>query len=127
MDKPKATSPNLQSRMGTVEARMDTVETRLSSHEQRIGVLEQGDAAMLLKLSENDSRWQKVEEKLQVVDSIRDIQVTLSTVGKLFGAAAKAIRWGVTITALVCGIYIAIHTGDLSSLSTLIGQLIGMP
>ena len=106
---------------------MESVELKLENHERRILGLEQGDAAMLLKLSENDLRWQKVEEKLQVVDQIRDIQVTMTTVGKMFAAAGKAIRWGITMTALVCGIYIAIHTGDLSSLSAFISQLIGMP
>lgn len=123
---PKTAQNNLQSRMGSVEARMSSVEVRLDAHEQRITGLEQGDVAMLRKLTENDARWQTVEAKLQIVDQIRDIQITMATVGKLVAAAAKAIRWGITITALVCGIYIAIHTGDLTSLSTFIGQLMGM-
>lgn len=103
---------------------MDVVEGRLAIIDNRLVALEQGDVAMLQKLSENDDRWRTVNDKLQVVEQIRDIQVTMSTIGKVFGAAAKAIRWGVTITAFVCGIYIAIHTGDLTSLGSLLSQFI---
>ncbi|CBY88585.1 hypothetical protein [Pantoea phage LIMEzero] len=106
---------------------MENLEARVDVHERRITALEQGDAAMLLKLSENDARWQQVNAKLQVVDQIQDIQQTMSTIGKIFVNGAKVIRWCITTGALVCGIYIALHSGDLASLTTLIGQLIGMP
>lgn len=123
---PTVASPNIHSRMGSVEARMQSVESRLDKHEVQISALEKGDAAMLAKLSENDSRWVTVQEQLKVVEQIQDIQRTMTSIGKLFIGAARAIKWLITMTAIVCGIYAAIHTGDLTSLSTFISQLIGL-
>ena len=121
-----ATPPNIHSRMGAVEARMDAVEQRLDRHDTRIKDLERGDAAMLAKLAENDARWQTISEKLQVVEQIKDIQVTMTNIGKLLKAGAAGVKWCLLTASLVSGIYLAIKAGDLSSLLSFIQALTGM-
>lgn len=122
----KEPTPNIHSRMGAVEARMQSVETRLDKHELQIATLEKGDAAMLAKLSENDSRWLVVQEQLRVVEQIQDIQKTMSHIGKLFTYAAHAVKWCLLTASLVSGIYLAIKAGDLSALQSFITTLMGM-
>ncbi|QHR65410.1 hypothetical protein mellemsur_9 [Escherichia phage mellemsur] len=122
----KEPSPNIHSRMGAVEARMQTVELRLDKHEVQIATLEKGDAAMISKLAENDLRWQTVQQQLLVVEQIQDIQKTMSHIGKLFTAAAHAVKWCLLTASLCSGIYLAIKAGDLSSLQAFITTLLGM-
>lgn len=122
----KEPSPNIHSRMGAVEARMQTVELRLDKHEVQIATLEKGDAAMISKLAENDLRWQTVQQQLLVVEQIQDIQKTMSHIGKLFTAAAHAVKWCLLTASLCSGIYLAIKAGDLSSLQSFITTLLGM-
>lgn len=122
----KEPSPNIHSRMGAVEARMQTVELRLDKHEVQITTLEKGDAAMISKLAENDLRWQTIQQQLLVVEQIQDIQKTMSHIGKLFTAAAHAVKWCLLTASLCSGIYLAIKAGDLSSLQAFITTLLGM-
>lgn len=122
----KEPSPNIHSRMGAVEARMQTVELRLDKHEVQIATLEKGDAAMISKLAENDLRWQTVQQQLLVVEQIQDIQKTMSHIGKLFTAAAHAVKWCLLTASLCSGIYLAIKAGDLTSLQSFITTLLGM-
>lgn len=122
----KEPTPNIHSRMGAVEARMQSVELRLDKHEVQIATLEKGDAAMLAKLAENDTRWQTVQQQLLVVEQIQDIQKTMSHIGKLFTAAAHAVKWCLLTASLCSGIYLAIKAGDLSSLQAFITTLLGM-
>lgn len=122
----KEPSPNIHSRMGAVEARMQTVELRLDKHEVQIATLEKGDAAMISKLAENDLRWQTIQQQLLVVEQIQDIQKTMSHIGKLFTAAAHAVKWCLLTASLCSGIYLAIKAGDLSSLQAFITTLLGM-
>lgn len=122
----KEPTPNIHSRMGAVEARMQSVETRLDKHETQIANLEKGDAAMLAKLSENDSRWLEVQQQLRVVEQIQDIQKTMSHIGKLFTYAAHAVKWCLLTASLVSGIYLAIKAGDLSALQSFITTIMGM-
>lgn len=122
----KEPTPNIHSRMGAVEARMQSVELRLDKHEVQIATLEKGDAAMLAKLAENDTRWQTVQQQLLVVEQIQDIQKTMSHIGKLFTAAAHAVKWCLLTASLCSGIYLAFKAGDLSSLQAFITTLLGM-
>lgn len=117
--------PNLHSRMGSVEARVDALEKRTDTHDGRIQNLEHGDTAILAKLQENDSRWATVQQQLQVVDQIQDIRNVIMTVGKGLMLTGKFIKYLAVMCSLLAGIYIAVHTGDLSSLITLIQTLIG--
>lgn len=127
MTEPTQLPPSdMVSRMVSVETRMTAAEQRLDRHDLKITTLERGDTQMLAKLAENDERWRHVQEQLSVVEQIRDIQKTMSNIGKLVAAGAKGIRWMLLTAALVSGIYMAIKTGDLGSLSTFIGQLMGM-
>ncbi|KLQ40444.1 hypothetical protein ABR33_00095 [Enterobacter bugandensis] len=105
---------------------MQTVELRLDKHEVQIATLEKGDAAMISKLAENDLRWQTVQQQLLVVEQIQDIQKTMSHIGKLFTAAAHAVKWCLLTASLCSGIYLAIKAGDLTSLQSFITTLLGM-
>ena len=122
----KEPTPNIHSRMGAVEARMQTVELRLDKHEVQIATLEKGDAAMLAKLAENDTRWQTVQQQLLVVEQIQDIQKTMSHIGKLFTAAAHAVKWCLLTASLCSGIYLAIKAGNLTALQSFITTILGM-
>lgn len=122
----KEPAPNIHSRMGAVEARMQSVETRLDKHEIQIANLEKGDAAMLAKLSENDSRWMEIQQQLRVVEQIQDIQKTMSHIGKLFTYAAHAVKWCLLTASLVSGIYLAVKAGDLTALQSFITTIMGM-
>ncbi|QHR67442.1 hypothetical protein glasur_53 [Escherichia phage glasur] len=122
----KEPAPNIHSRMGAVEARMQSVETRLDKHEIQIANLEKGDAAMLAKLSENDSRWLEIQQQLRVVEQIQDIQKTMSHIGKLFTYAAHAVKWCLLTASLVSGIYLAVKAGDLTALQSFITTIMGM-
>ncbi|QBZ71557.1 hypothetical protein [Escherichia phage Lidtsur] len=122
----KEPTPNNHSRMGAVEARMQSVETRLDKHEIQIANLEKGDAAMIAKLAENDSRWVEIQQQLRVVEQIQDIQKTMSHIGKLFTYTAHAVKWCLLTASLVSGIYLAIKAGDLASLLAFIQALMGM-
>lgn len=122
----KEPAPNIHSRMGAVEARMQSVETRLDKHELQIASLEKGDAAMLAKLSENDSRWLEIQQQLRVVEQIQDIQKTMSHIGKLFSYAAHAVKWCLLTASLVSGIYLAVKAGDLTALQSFITTIMGM-
>lgn len=122
----KEPTPNIHSRMGAVEARMQSVETRLDKHEIQIANLEKGDAAMLAKLSENDSRWLEIQQQLRVVEQIQDIQKTMSHIGKLFTYAAHAVKWCLLTASLVSGIYLAVKAGDLTALQSFITTIMGM-
>ncbi|QHR71827.1 hypothetical protein forsur_26 [Escherichia phage forsur] len=122
----KEPAPNIHSRMGAVEARMQSVETRLDKHEIQIANLEKGDAAMLAKLSENDSRWLEIQQQLRVVEQIQDIQKTMSHIGKLFSYAAHAVKWCLLTASLVSGIYLAVKAGDLTALQSFITTIMGM-
>ncbi|QHR72929.1 hypothetical protein usur_2 [Escherichia phage usur] len=122
----KEPTPNIHSRMGAVEARMQSVETRLDKHEIQIANLEKGDAAMLAKLSENDSRWLEIQQQLRVVEQIQDIQKTMSHIGKLFSYAAHAVKWCLLTASLVSGIYLAVKAGDLTALQSFITTIVGM-
>lgn len=122
----KEPTPNIHSRMGAVEARMQSVETRLDKHEIQIANLEKGDAAMLAKLSENDSRWLEIQQQLRVVEQIQDIQKTMSHIGKLFSYAAHAVKWCLLTASLVSGIYLAVKAGDLTALQSFITTIMGM-
>lgn len=122
----KEPTPNIHSRMGAVEARMQSVELRLDKHEVQIATLEKGDAAMLTKLAENDTRWQTIQQQLLVVEQIQDIQKTMSHIGRIFTAAAQAIKWCLLTASLCSGIYLAIKAGDLSALQSFISTMMGM-
>lgn len=122
----KEPAPNIHSRMGAVEARMQSVETRLDKHELQIATLEKGDAAMLAKLSENDSRWMEIQQQLRVVEQIQDIQKTMSHIGKLFTYAAHAVKWCLLTASLVSGSYLAVKAGDLTALQSFITTIMGM-
>lgn len=122
----KEPTPNIHSRMGAVEARMQSVETRLDKHEIQIANLEKGDAAMIAKLAENDSRWIEIQQQLRVVEQIQDIQKTMSHIGKLFTYAAHAVKWCLLTASLVSGIYLAVKAGDLSALQSFITTIMGM-
>ncbi len=116
---------NLPYQVGQIDSRVSVVEQRLAKHEVQISALEQGDAAMMSKLAQNDERWQQVAEKLQIVDQIQDIHTTIRTVGKMMSTIARAIKYCVVTTAICSGIYVSIHTGDLNSLLQFIQTLIG--
>ncbi|HDC4630224.1 hypothetical protein NOX27_24730 [Enterobacter kobei] len=105
---------------------MQSVETRLDKHEIQIANLEKGDAAMLAKLSENDSRWLEIQQQLRVVEQIQDIQKTMSHIGKLFTYAAHAVKWCLLTASLVSGIYLAVKAGDLAALQSFITTIMGM-
>lgn len=122
----KEPTPNIHSRMGAVEARMQSVETRLDKHDVQIANLEKGDAAMIAKLAENDSRWVEIQQQLRVVEQIQDIQKTMSHIGKLFTYAAHAVKWCLLTASLVSGIYLAIKAGDLTALQSFITTIMGM-
>lgn len=122
----KEPTPNIHSRMGAVEARMQSVETRLDKHEIQIANLEKGDAAMIAKLAENDSRWVEIQQQLRVVEQIQDIQKTMSHIGKLFTYAAHAVKWCLLTASLVSGIYLAVKAGDLTALQSFITTIMGM-
>lgn len=122
----KEPTPDIHSRMGAVEARMQSVELRLDKHEVQIATLEKGDAAMLAKLAENDTRWQTVQQQLLVVEQIQDIQKTMSHIGKLFTAATHAVKWCLLTASLCSGIYLAVKAGDLTVLQSFITTILGM-
>jgi chromosome segregation ATPase len=122
----KEPSPNIHSRIGAVEARMQSVESRLDKHDTQINALEKGDAAMLSKLAENDSRWQQIQQQLQVVEQIQDIQKTMANIGKIIKAGALAIKWCLLTASLISGVHLAVKAGDLSALQSFINAIIGM-